>query len=139
MKGDTKMALWKIFFIVVIAILFSAILIKYGRIIIAIAVTLMLSIVLILIEIITTILFFPVELFYKLLGYDLDEVIQKDIVKCYDDAFYKANSKKKIIKLMKKIKKKEKRGRAERPPPILEEGKEEKDVKKILDECKWVL
>lgn len=133
MKGDTKMALWKIFLIVVIAILFSAILIKYGRIIIAIAVTLMLSIVLILIEIITTILFFPVELFYKLLGYDLDEVIQKDIVKCYDDAFYKANSKKKIIKLMEKIKKKEK------VLKILEDGKREKEVKKILDECKWVL
>ena len=127
------MALWKIFLIVVIAILFSAILIKYGRIIIAIVVTLMLSIVLILIEIITTILFFPVEPFYKLLGYDLDEVIQKDIIKCYDDAFYKANSKKKIIKLMEKIKKKEK------VLKILEDGKREKEVKKILDECKWVL
>lgn len=64
---------------------------------------------------------------------NLDEVIQKDIIKCYDDAFYKANSKKKIIKLMKKIQKKEK------VLKILEEGKKEKEVKKILDECKWVL
>lgn len=130
------MALWKIFFIVVAAILFSALLIKYRRIIMEIVGILVIFILLLLvlpIKLITKVLFSPLKLFYWVSGYESSEMIQEDIIKKYDEIFHKANSKERVAKLMKKIKVKEK------VLYEMEKDKKIEEMKKLLDECKWVL
>ena len=120
------------FFIVVAAILFSALLIKYRRIIMEIVGIVILLLVL-PIKLIVKVLFSPLKLFYCVSGYESSEMIQEDIIKKYDEIFHKANSKERVAKLMKKIKVKEK--------VLYEMGKDKKieEMKKLLDECKWVL
>ena len=120
------------FFIVVAAILFSALLIKYRRIIMEIVGIVILLLVL-PIKLIVKVLFSPLKLFYWVSGYESSEMIQEDIIKKYDEIFHKANSKERVAKLMKKIKVKEK--------VLYEMGKDKKieEMKKLLDECKWVL
>lgn len=130
------MALWKIFFIVVAAILFSALLIKYRRIImeiVGILVIFILLLVVLPIKLITKVLFSPLKLFYWVSGYESSEMIQEDIIKKYDEIFHKANSKERVAKLMKKIKVKEK------VLYEMEKDKKIEEMKKLLDECKWVL
>ena len=130
------MALWKIFFIVVAAILFSALLIKYRRIIMEIVGILVIFILLLLvlpIKLITKVLFSPLKLFYWVSGYESSEMIQEDIIKKYDEIFHKANSKERVAKLMKKIKVKEK------VLYEMEKDKKIEEMKKLLNECKWVL
>ncbi len=130
------MALWKIFFIVVAAILFSALLIKYRRIIMEIVGILVILILLLLvlpIKLIVKVLFSPLKLFYWVSGYESSEMIQEDIIKKYDEIFHKANSKERVAKLMKKIKVKEK------VLYEMEKDKKIEEMKKLLDECKWVL
>lgn len=120
------------FFIVVAAILFSALLIKYRRIIMEIVGILILLLVL-PIKLIVKVLFSPLKLFYWVSGYESSEMIQEDIIKKYDEIFHKANSKERVAKLMKKIKVKEK------VLYEMEKDKKIEEMKKLLDECKWVL
>ena len=123
------------FFIVVAAILFSALLIKYRRIIMEIVGILVILILLLVlpIKLIVKVLFSPLKLFYWVSGYESSEMIQEDIIKKYDEIFHKANSKERVAKLMKKIKVKEK------VLYEMEKDKKIEEMKKLLDECKWVL
>lgn len=118
------MALWKIFLVVVVAVLFSAILIKHWRIIIEI---------LLYIGVVMDVIFFPIKFVLKILRHNSVEKIQEDIVRKYDDIFYKADSKKKVAKIIRDIDHAEK---------VLQEDKrqrEEQEIKKMLKKCKWVL
>ena len=130
------MALWKIFLVVVVAVLFSAILIRYWRGIIEILNILMLFLLLVIVlsvKVVIDVIFFPIKLLAKILGYNSVEEIKVKIVKQYDNIFYRADSKKKVAKSIRFIDLAEK---------VLKEDKrqrEEQETKKMLKECKWVL
>ena len=127
------MALWKIFLVVVVAVLFSAILIKHWRIIIEILKIFLLLEILLYIGVVMDVIFFPIKFVLKILRHNSVEKIQEDIVRKYDDIFYKADSKKKVAKIIRDIDHAEK---------VLQENKrqrEEQEIKKMLKKCKWVL
>ena len=127
------MALWKIFLVVVVAVLFSAILIKYWRIMIGILKIFLLLVILLPIGAVIDVIFFPIRLVAKILGYNSVEKIRADMVKQYDNIFYKADSKKKVAKIIKDI------DRAEKALKEDKRQREEQETKKMLKECKWVL
>lgn len=127
------MALWKIFLVVVVAVLFSAILIKYWRIMIGILKIFLLLVILLSIGAVIDVIFFPIRLVAKILGYNSVEKIRADIVKQYDNIFYKADSKKKVAKIIKDI------DRAEKALKEDKRQREEQETKKMLKKCKWVL
>lgn len=127
------MALWKIFLVVVVAVLFSAILIKYWRIMIGILKIFLSLVILLSIGAVIDVIFFPIRLVAKILGYNSVEKIRADIVKQYDNIFYKADSKKKVAKIIKDI------DRAEKALKEDKRQREEQETKKMLKECKWVL
>lgn len=101
--------------------------------IVGILVILILLLLVLPIKLIVKVLFSPLKLFYWVSGYESSEMIQEDIIKKYDEIFHKANSKERVAKLMKKIKVKEK------VLYEMEKDKKIEEMKKLLDECKWVL
>lgn len=123
------MALWKIFLVVLLAVLFAVLLVKFWRLILSAIVAL----IAIIIAIILDILFMPIRIVLKISGYYSEEKLRRKIVEQYDNIFFRVNSQKELIRIMKKIKNLE--GSLWR----VEEKKRDKEIKKILKECKWAL
>lgn len=132
-KGDKHMALWKIFLLVVVAILFSTILIKHWRVIAIVVGEILLAVVFMTTYVVVSVLTLPRRLLYKLLGIDSEERIRTNMVKQYDYIFYQADSKKKVARMVQNIE------LAEMALKECKRQKEEKEIKKLLRKCKWVL
>lgn len=127
------MALWKIFLLVVVAILFSTILIKHWRVIAIVVGEILLAVVFMTTYVVVSVLTLPRRLLYKLLGIDSEERIRTNMVKQYDYIFYQADSKKKVARMVQNIE------LAEMALKECKRQKEEKEIKKLLRKCKWVL
>lgn len=123
------MALWKIFLVVLLAVLFAVLFMKFWRLILII-IALPIAII---IDILLKILFLPIHIVLHIFGYDSEENIQTKMVEQYDNIFFKANSRKKIKRRIEKI------NTLEKILSSVKENERDKEIKKLLKECKWTL
>ena len=65
--------------------------------------------------------------------YFSEEKLRRKIVEQYDNIFFRVNSKKELTRAMKKIE------NLEESSWRVQEKKKDKEIKKILKECKWAL
>lgn len=129
MKGDKKMALWKIFLIVVLAILTAALILKFWRNILNVFILVGAA----FISIILIVLLLPIDIVLKCCGYYSEERLQRKIVEQYDAIFFSVTSRKDLQRKIKAITK------FEKTFYLIKEKKREKEIKKMLNECKWTL
>jgi len=123
------MALWKIFLVVVLAVLAAAIILRFWQYILkafVIVITAIISVALIIVLL-------PIEIVLRCCGYYSKEKLQSKIVKKYDEIFFSVKSKNNLRRNIKDITK------LERTLYQVKEKEREKETKKMLNECKWAL
>lgn len=123
------MALWKIFLIVVLAILTAALILKFWRNILNVFILVGAA----FISIILIVLLLPIDIVLKCCGYYSEERLQRKIVEQYDAIFFSVTSRKDLQRKIKAITK------FEKTFYLIKEKKREKEIKKMLNECKWTL
>lgn len=123
------MALWKIFLIVVLAILTVALILKFWRNILNVFILVGAA----FISIILIVLLLPIDIVLKCCGYYSEERLQRKIVEQYDAIFFSVTSRKDLQRKIKAITK------FEKTFYLIKEKKREKEIKKMLNECKWTL
>lgn len=120
MKRDKKMALWKIFLIVVLAILTAALILKFWRNILNVFILVSAA----FISIILIVLLLPIDIVLKCCGYYSEERLQRKIVEQYDEIFFSVTSRKDLQRKIKSITK------FEKTFYLIKEKKEKKKLRK---------
>lgn len=123
------MTLGKIFLVVVLAVLVAAIIIKFWREIFNSTVV----VVAIVLGIVLTIILLPIDIALNCCGYYSEERLQRKIIEQYDAMFFSTRSKKDLKKRMNKVRK------LERTLQEVKGKKKDREIEKMLDECKWTL
>lgn len=126
------MTLLQFFLIVVLAVVVGGMVLKFWRYIVG-TIVMLIAIIISVIGVILAILLSPIDIILKFCGYYDEERLQVKIVKQYDSIFYSNTSKRMLGKRLKRLSILQKRLHQ------VQEKKKDKEIKKILKKCKWIL